>query len=409
MNPTGRSVDGSRASSVPLSAPDLCDLDAEAVRRCVADGWVSTAGPHLTAFEDAFAAAVGARSAVAVASGTAALHLALLVAGVGRGDEVWVSDLTFVASANGARYCGADVVLVDSERVTWNLDTAVLCEELDRRARHGRRQPKAVVAVHLLGHPAPLGMLAEACRRHGVTLIEDAAEALGGGWTPPADGSSPVTAGRPCRSVGTIGELGCFSFNGNKMLTTGGGGMVVTDDPELAGRVRHLATQAKLPGLAYDHDLVGFNYRMPALNAALGLGQLARLDRTVEARRAVADRYDAAFSGRAGLTTQPDEAWAYRCGWLSAVLFEDRDRRDLALARLREAGIEARPLWTPLHHLAPYRDCPVLGGGAVATELAERGLCLPSSASLAEADQHRVVAIVRDAVAGAGSGQPIAA
>jgi len=199
-----------------------------------------------------------------------------------------------------------------------------------------------------------------------------------------------------------MGSLGCFSFNGNKMLTTGGGGMVVTDDAALARTVRHLATQARLPGVAYDHDAVGFNYRMPALNAALGLGQLERLAATVAARRAVAARYDAAFRGVPGLTLQPDEAWARRCGWLSAVLLADRAVRDEVIGRLWQAGIEARPLWTPLHRMAPYRTMATIGDGSVADRLADRGVCLPSSASLAPWDQERVIEIVR-AVALSGS------
>ncbi len=247
---------------------------------------MSSVGPFVERFEEAFAASVGARHAVACASGTAAIHLALLVLDVGPGDEVLVPTLTFVASANPVRYVGATPVFVDAEAETYNLDPALVVAELDRRARAGIRQPAAIEVVHLLGHPADMAPVLEAAERHGVPVVEDASEALGAAYR-----TGPFAG----RQVGTIGRVGCFSFNGNKLITTGGGGMLVTDDEALAKRARHLSTQARLPGLAYDHDEVGFNYRLSNVSAALGLAQLEQLDALLAGRRANAARYDAAI------------------------------------------------------------------------------------------------------------------
>src|SRR5207248_2582197 len=223
---------------------------------------------------------------VACASGAAAIHLAFVALDFPAGSEVLVPSLTFVASANPIRYVGARPVFVDSEAETYNLDPGIVIEELDRRAGSGQAMPAAIEVVDLVGHPAAIDDLAEAALRHGVTIVEDASEAVGARYVGGAfDG----------RHVGTIGRLGCFSFNGNKLITTGGGGMVVTDDAELARRVRHLSTQARLPGLAYDHDEVGYNYRLSNLAAALGLAQLEELPELLAARRANAARYDAAL------------------------------------------------------------------------------------------------------------------
>ena len=238
------------------------------VAACLASTYVSSIGPFVTEFEEQLAAKVGARHAVACASGTSALHLALLALGVGAGDEVLVSDLTFIASANPIKYCGAEPLLVDSEESTWNLDPDLVVEELHQRRADGRPQPAAVVAVDLLGHPADLSPILNTAADVGVPVVEDASESIGSSWT----GQHPLAG----RAAGTVATIGCFSFNGNKLLTTGGGGMLVTDDVDLASRARHLSTQAKLPGFAYRHDQVGYNYRLTNLAASLGLAQLGR-------------------------------------------------------------------------------------------------------------------------------------
>jgi dTDP-4-amino-4,6-dideoxygalactose transaminase len=372
---------------IRLSEPTIGPPEVDAAARAVAAGEL-TFGPDLPAFEQGLAGAVGAEDAVAVSTGTAALHLALLVAGVERGDEVWVSDLTFIATANAADQCGARITLVDSEPGSWNLDPQVVVDELDRRAKAGEPQPKAIVPVHLLGHPADLAPILDAAPRHGVRIVEDAAEALGSSWAGGAlDGRSP----------GTVGDFGIYSFNFNKVISTGGGGLVVAADPGDLARVRHLGSQAKVAGSDYVHDEIGFNYRMSNVAASLGVEQIARLPQLVEQRRAIAARYRDAFAPL-GLASGPDLSWACRTGWLASVILPDPDTRAAVRNALSAVDIEARPIWPPLRTQAPYRDAPVLGG-EVAVGIANRVLCLPCSAHLAGEQQdeviERVLAVLR--------------
>lgn len=368
---------------IPLAEPLLDGNEARYLAECVATNFVSSVGPFVARFEDAFATAVGARYAIACASGTAAIHLALRVLDVAAGDEVIVPSLTFVASVNPIRYVDGTPILVDSEPRTYNLDPALVIDELERRARSGRRQPAAIEVVHLVGHPAEIDDLAVAAERHGVPIIEDASEALGARYT----------AGRFAgRHVGTIGRVAAFSFNGNKLITTGGGGMLVTDDERLAKRARHLSTQARLPGLAYDHDEVGFNYRLSNVAAAIGLAQLERLDTLLAARRANAAAYDAAIATLAGMPA-PRAAWAKPSFWLYTMRLAEgplANDRDVVIGSLARAGIEARPIWTPLHLTRLYRDAPRLGG-SVAEAIFRSALSLPSSSSLDDASRGRVI------------------
>jgi dTDP-4-amino-4,6-dideoxygalactose transaminase len=310
--------------------------------------------------------------------------------GVEAGDEIFVPSLTFIASANPIRYERAVAVLVDSEADTWNMDPHLVADELDRRARRGQKQPRAVEAVHILGHPADLEPLVAACERHGVILIEDAAEALGARY------ESGRLAGR---HVGTIGRIGCFSFNGNKIVTTGGGGMIVTDDEGLARRAKHLTTQARLPGAEYRHDEVGYNYRLTNLAAALGVAQLEQLPAFLDKKRAIADGYDDALRSRRGLVLPPRASWASSSHWLYTVGVEPDafgcDRRVLS-ERLGARGIQSRPIWSPLHTMRVYEDAPRLGGG-VAERLHARGLSLPCSVDLDTEQQARVIQAVLDA------------
>jgi dTDP-4-amino-4,6-dideoxygalactose transaminase len=372
---------------IRLSEPTIGPPEVDAAARAVAAGEL-TFGPDLPAFEQGLARAVGAEDAVAVATGTAALHLSLLVAGVERGDEVWVSDLTFIATANAADQCGARIALVDSEAGSWNLDPSIVVDELERRARTGERQPKAIVPVHLLGHPADLAPILEAAARHGVRIVEDAAEALGSRWAAGAlDGRAP----------GTVGDFGIYSFNFNKVISTGGGGMVVARDAGDLARVRHLGSQAKVAGSDYVHDEIGFNYRLSNVAAALGTRQIARLPQLVEQRRAIAARYRDAFAPL-GLESGPDLPWACRTGWLASVVLPDPETRAAVRNALSAVDIEARPIWPPLRTQAPYRGAPVLGG-EVAVGIASRVLCLPCSAHLTTDQQdeviERVIAVLR--------------
>jgi dTDP-4-amino-4,6-dideoxygalactose transaminase len=370
---------------IPLAEPSIGGNAALYLRQCLETNFVSSVGPFVERFETEFAAFVGARHAVACASGTAAIHLALRVLDVGPGDDVLVPSLTFVASANPIAYVGATPILVDSERETYNLDPALVVDELDRRARLGLRQVAAVEVVDLVGHPAAIEPIAAAAERHGIPVIEDASEALGASYVGGRYGG---------RQVGTIGRVGCFSFNGNKLITTGGGGMLVTDDEQLARRARHLSTQARLPGRAYDHDEVGYNYRLSNLAAALGVAQLEQLPELLAARRSNAARYDAAIARLPGLRPAPRAAWADPSFWLYTASLDPATapiERDALLAGMAEAGIEARPIWTPLHRTRLYADAPRVGDGAVAEAIFAGAFSLPSSSSLGEGQRRRVI------------------
>jgi pyridoxal phosphate-dependent aminotransferase EpsN len=369
-----------------LSPPHIGPDELALVTEAFATNWVAPVGPHVDAFEAEFAAAVGARHAVAVTSGTAALHLALRLLGVGRGDEVMVSDLTFCASVNPILYEGATPVFVDSEPGSWNLDPALVEDEFRRRAAAGR-QVKALVAVHLYGQPADLDPLVALCARYGVALVEDAAEALGATYKGRAPGSD--------------GAAGIFSFNGNKIITTSGGGMLVTPDAALAAHAKKLATQARDDAPHYEHSEIGFNYRLSNVLAGIGRGQLRVLPDRVDARRRVFAAYEAALGGLPGVAFMPEPAWARASRWLTCLTIDPdafgATREDLRLAMEAE-NIEARPVWKPMHLQPVYAGYPVVGG-AVGAGLFERGLCLPSGSAMTAADVQRVVDVVQDVAA----------
>ncbi|HEY3446500.1 MAG TPA: aminotransferase class I/II-fold pyridoxal phosphate-dependent enzyme [Myxococcales bacterium] len=364
-----------------LSVPHLGEREQRYASEAFASNWVSTVGPNLEAFERDFAQRLG-RPTVALASGTAAIHLGLRLLGVGPGDEVLVSDLTFVASVNPIRYLGGTPVFVDSERSTWMMSPVRLSEALEDRARRGRR-PKAVVVVHLYGQSADMDPILEACRRHDVPVLEDAAEALG-----------TLYKGRP---AGSLGAVGAFSFNGNKIITTSGGGMLVAARQDWVDRARFWSTQARDPGPAYHHTELGYNYRLSNVLAGIGRGQLEVLDERVRARRAVAARYREAFADLPGIEWMPEAPYGLHTRWLSCLLVDRRAlgvSRDDLLAGLAAQDIEARPLWKPMHLQPLYAECARFGG-EVSEDLFERGLCLPSSSSLSQEDQGRVVEAIR--------------
>jgi perosamine synthetase len=361
------------------------------VKQCLDTGWVSSAGSYVTTFEQGLSAATGSRHAVACVSGTAALHLALLAVGVEPEDEVIVPALTFVAPANAVRYAGAWPVFIDVEPEHWQLDTSQLtvflergCESVNGRL-HNRatgRRVRAVLFVDLLGHPADAETISSITRPHGLALIEDATESLGASYH-----------GEP---LGRFADLTCLSFNGNKIITTGGGGAVLTDSDTLAGRCRHLSTQAKRDPLDYVHDEVGFNYRLTNLQAALGVAQLERLDAHVAAKRRIADRYAAAFDQVPGITPMREAPWAFSTFWLFTVLVDPDhygcDSRAL-LRHLATERIQARPLWQPLH-LSPAHAGAFCAGAPVAERTAVAALSLPSSVGLVEEDQRRVIDVI---------------
>jgi dTDP-4-amino-4,6-dideoxygalactose transaminase len=368
---------------VPLAIPNIGAREAELVNEAISSGFVSSVGRFVSEFEDRFAQYVGAKYAVACASGTAALHIAMRLAGVQPGDLVAVSDFTFMASSNAASYQFAELLLVDAEESSWCMDVALLRSELERRQASGEKLPKVIEIVHILGQPADAVAVMEVARDYGITVIEDAAEALGATWT-----SGPLAG----KHVGTVGHMGAFSFNGNKIMTTGGGGMFTTDDEELARRAKHLSTQARLPDRGYLHDEIGFNYRLTNIAAALGVAQLERLDDFVSTKREIAKRYNDAFAGTA-IQTPPDLPGQESTYWLYSIQVPaDRGpgARDQLQDFLAEVGIESRSLWRPLHMQPPLKG-EALVGGSVGESLFARGLSLPCSTDLTAVDQKRVI------------------
>ena len=363
---------------IHLSPPSVGERERERLLQAFDSGWIAPAGPDLPAFEAEVAALTGRRRAVAVGSGTAALHLALLAAGVGPGDEVLVPSFTFAASANPVVHAGAEPVFVDSSPGTWTLDPELVTQELRRAARRGR-PVRAVVAVDIYGQCADYQPLAEACERYGATLIEDAAEALG--------------ADHRGRAAGSFGAAAVLSFNGNKIITTGGGGMLLTDDDAAADLARSLATQAREPVAHYEHHRIGYNYRLPNLLAAVGRAQLETLQERIERRRQVYDLYARELAGVPGLTMMPLSPLGTPNCWLTCVLV-DADRfgasAEDVVARLAGRDVEARRTWKPLHLQRAFAGCRTVGGD-VAADLFARGLCLPSGFDLTD-DEVRWVA-----------------
>jgi pyridoxal phosphate-dependent aminotransferase EpsN len=364
-----------------LSPPDLCGSELALLGDALASGWIAPLGPHVDALEREVAAVVDMPHAVALSSGTAALHLALAVLGVGPGDEVLCSTLTFAATANAIRYLGAEPVFIDSERASWNLDPQLLAAELERCAGRGKL-PRAVIAVDLYGQCANLGEISELCRRFKVPLVEDAAEALGA-----------THRGRP---AGSWGDLSILSFNGNKIITTSGGGMLLGRRQDLIDRARHLATQARDPAPHYEHSTIGYNYRLSNLLAAVGRAQLADLPRRVSARRAHNVSYRDQLGQLPGWSFMPEEPSGTSTFWLSCATVEPRGAvgRDSLIAALAQEDIEARPVWKPMHLQPVFREFRAVGG-AVAAELFEKGLCLPSGSNLSADDRARVITILR--------------
>lgn len=363
-------------ADILLSPPEAGPAERANLLEALDSGWLAPAGPALASFEAEMADAVGRSAGVALSSGTAALHLALVVHDVGPGDDVLVSDLTFAATVNAITYVGATPVLIDSDPATWTMSVDLLAEELEARRA---RPPKAAIVVDIYGQCADQEQIGPLLASRGVAHLVDAAESLGA-----------TCGGRPAAAHGGAAVL---SFNGNKIITTTGGGMFVTDDVAAADRVRHLATQARDPAPHYEHTEVGYNYRLSNLLAAFGRAQLADLDRRVEARREIFARYVAALSTVAGIGFMPEADFGRSTRWLSCITIDDAvtgfSPEDLR-QHLEALAIEARPTWKPMHLQPVFRGCPSRLNGTSA-ELFRIGLCLPSGSSLGPADQDRVI------------------
>jgi perosamine synthetase len=392
-DPTRTSFEpGARVEGLlPLCIPQFGGHEWRYLKDCLDSTFVSSVGPYVDRFERELAAHVGSKFAVATSSGTAALHAALLVSGVEPDDEVLVPALTFVAPANAVRYASAWPVFVDVDPEYWQLDMAKVGTFLERECvrRNGRlenkstgRRVRAVLPVHVLGHPCDMDPLLELAARYDLAIVEDATESLGAKYRG--------------RSTGSLGRTGCFSFNGNKVITCGGGGMVVTDDEVIARRTRYLTTQAKDDPVEYVHEEIGFNYRLTNVQAALGCAQLELLEGFVAAKRTIAANYRARLAGVPGITFMREAAWAESSFWLSTVMVDEptygMDSRAL-MRYLHAAGIQSRPLWHPLHRLRPYRSAQAYQIEH-AEQLCRDGLSLPSSTGLAAVDAERVVSAI---------------
>ena len=381
---------------IPLCVPHMAGKEWEYVKECLDTNWVSSVGPFVDRFERELAAYVGTEHAVAMASGTAALHVALLVAGVEPDDEVLLPTLTFVAPANAVRYCRAWPVFIDAEPEYWQMDVAKASDFLDRECvwrdgelhnRRTGRRVSAILPVHILGHPVDIDPLVALAERYNLVVVEDATESLGARYR-----------GKP---VGHLGDIACFSFNGNKLMTTGGGGMVVTDNEAWAERARYLTTQAKDDPIEYVHHEIGFNYRLTNIQAAIGCAQLEDIEERLAAKRAIADRYREAVFELPGITPMAQASWAASAWWMYTILVDEAgfgmDSRSL-LNTLAGSGIQTRPLWQPMHLSRAHAGSQSYGCEA-ADSLYETALSLPCSVGLAGPEQQRVTDALSEASA----------
>ena len=370
-----------------LSPPHMGPTEREMLIDAFDSNWIAPIGPHVDAFEREFCETVGVPYAAALSSGTAALHLALLMLGVGPGDVVVIPSFTFATTANAVMYVGATPVFIDSDPISWNMDPGLLGEELESAAKRGKL-PKAVIVVDLYGQCADYGPIIETCERYGVPVVEDAAEALGSTYKD--------------MPAGSFGAVATFSFNGNKIITTSGGGMLVSLDAGMVERARHLATQAKDPAPHYQHSEIGYNYRMSNLLAAVGRGQLRVLKDRVSRKREIFHFYQRAFGDLPGVSFMPIAGYGEPNYWLTCILVDPArfgaTREDIRLA-LEKENIEARPLWKPMHLQPIFKDCRVRSG-SVSEGIFRDGLCLPSGTALTDVELHRIAGIFRSVCSG---------
>lgn len=366
-----------------LSSPHMGGKEIQFVQEAFDTNWISPVGPHLTAFEKSLADYCKTDDSAALASGTAAIHLALVMLGIKADDEVICSTFTFSASCNPIAYLGATPVFVDSETDTWNMDPVLLREAITDRIKKGKK-PKAIIVVHLYGVPAQMEQIVAVAAEFDIPLIEDAAEALGSTYQG--------------QQVGTFGLMGVFSFNGNKIITTSGGGALVAKERSYLERARFLATQARDPAPHYQHSAIGYNYRLSNVSAGIGRGQLLVLDEWVKKRRQNFDYYCKAIGNLPGVSFQPEPATSFSNRWLTTILIDPSKvhgaTRDSLRLALEKENIESRPLWKPMHLQPVFADSPAYVNG-VSEKLFDQGLCLPSGSNLTALDLERVGRIAR--------------
>ncbi len=393
MNPAEKLAPGAPppVDFIPLIVPEIRGNEWKYIKECLDTNWVSSVGTYVDRFEKMMAERAGTKFAIATVNGTAALHIALLLAGVEADDEVLVSSLTFIAPVNAIRYVGAWPVFIDAEPKFWQIDPAGVVDFLEnecrwngnslRNRRTGRRV-KAILPVHILGHPVDMDPILEAAAKYSLSVIEDATEGLGARYHG--------------KSIGGLGHCGCFSFNGNKIITTGGGGMLVTNDASWAARARYLTTQAKDDPIEYVHNAVGYNYRLTNVPAAMGCAQMEMLDEFVEAKRRIAKGYRDLLASVPGINLPQEADWAFSTFWMYTVLIDEKESPISSRELLRELGahkIQARPLWQPMHRSpahadAGHFDCPV------SDKLHGQALSLPCSVGLAPSSQSKVIEVI---------------
>lgn len=366
-----------------LSPPHLEGQEFDFVKQAFESNYIAPLGPQVNNFEAEFAEVVGTKHTLALSSGTAALHLGMRYLDVGPEDEVVCSSLTFAASSNAILYLNAHPVFIDSDQNSWNMDPNLLEDLFSRRAKSGKL-PKAVMLVHIYGQAADLDAINGLCDQYGVELIEDAAESLGAKYKG--------------RVPGTIGKCGAYSFNGNKIITTSGGGMLVSDDEALIKKARFWATQARDPATHYEHSEMGYNYRMSNILAGIGRGQLRALNTRVEQKRTLFKRYVDELQNMPGISFMPEPEWSRSTRWLTCLTINPRlagTNRDKVITELEKENIESRPTWKPMHLQPLYKNNEMIGG-KVCEELFEKGICLPSGTAMTDEDFNRIISAIKN-------------
>ncbi|HHU17205.1 MAG TPA: aminotransferase class I/II-fold pyridoxal phosphate-dependent enzyme, partial [Clostridiales bacterium] len=365
------------AEKIWLSSPHMSDegYEQEYIKEVFDTNWIAPLGPNVTGFEEELAAKVGAKHAAALSAGTAAIHMALKAAGVGQGDIVFCQDLTFSATANPIIYQNATPVFIDSNFETWNMDPGAL-----EAAFKKYPEVKAVLVVHLYGLSADMDPIVELCKKHNVTLIEDAAESLGTTYKG--------------KYTGTFGDYGIFSFNGNKIITTSGGGMLVSDNEERIAKVRFWSTQAREKARHYQHEEIGYNYRMSNIVAGIGRGQLKVLDQRVAKKKYIFEFYKRELDGLEGVDFMPVNEWNEPNYWLSCITLNGQVRPIDIMEALEKENIESRPIWKPMHMQPVFEKYDFIGEG-VSEKIFENGVCLPSDTKMTDEDLKRVCSVVK--------------